>query len=423
MRPFNIILLLLVVSGSVLVTGAEESHDHGHEARAEAAHGEEENHDDDHEARAEAAHGEEAGHDDDHKARAETAHGEADHEGGAAAGVVELSAASIRAAGIRVTVLEPEVLPEFISAPGEIQLNQYRSAVVSPLIDAVVVRRLARLGDVVEAGQHLVTLSSLEVAAAQGELMIRATDWERVRKLGRESVSAKRYIEAEVAYQQARLRLLAYGLDEEQVGAIAGGNLKSALGEFDLHTPLAGTLVRDDFRVGERVEAGRSLFVVADEDHVWVEANLTPHQAEKTEIGMPAEINIAGDWHHGTVIQKHHLLDEQTRTILVRIALEPGEEDHHPGEFVQVAIALHGAGTETVLVAPEAALMRDGAGNWTVFVELEQGHFKQTRVSRGAAHRGKIPISGIAAGTPVVTEGAFYLAAELAKSGFDIHSH
>ena len=417
MKRIGIILLLAIALNGAVYAAAQERHDDDHEAHETLIH---------EEADYQEAHHEEAEHDEAGHGEAEheeAVHDEVGHEEEPAGGIVELSAESVRAAGIQVTVLEPEALPEFISAPGEIQLDQYRSAVVASMIDAVVVRRMARLGDAVETDQHLVTLSSVEVAAAQGELVIRANDWERVRKLGKEAVSAKRYVEAEVAYEQARLRLFSYGLDQGQVDAISGGDLKGALGEFDLHAPLPGTLVRDDFRVGERVEAGRSLFVVADESHVWVEASLTPGQAEKTEIGMPAEINIAGDWHPGTVIQKHHLLDEQTRTIPVRIDLEPGDEHHHPGEFVQVAIALHDAGTETVLVAPESALMQDGAGNWTVFVELERGHFRQTRVSRGAAHRGKIPISGIAAGTPVVTEGAFYLAAELAKSGFDIHSH
>ena len=253
--------------------------------------------------------------------------------------------------------------------------------------------------------------------------MIRSTEWQRVRTLGKEAVSAKRYIEAEVAYEQARLKLSAYGLDDRQIDAIAGRELKGSLGEFGLNAPVSGTIVRDDFRVGEHIEAGRSLFLIADENQLWVEANLSPIQAEHIEPGMPAQINIAGDWHGGTVIQQHHLLDEQTRTISVRIALEPGDEPHHPGEYVQVSIALQTAGTEPALVVPEAALMQDGEGNWTVFVEFERGHFKQTRIFRGAAHGGKIPISGIAEGASVVTEGAFYLAAELAKSGFDIHSH
>lgn len=413
----SIILLLIVALCGVLVITAEENHDDDHEDHVIAT---EEEHDDDHEDHVIAT-GED--HDDDHEDHAEATHGEADHEGESAAGVVELSAASIRAAGIQVTALTPELLPELISAPGEIQLNQYRSAEVTSLIDAVVIKRHARLGDEVETGRALVTLASIEVAAAQGELMIRSTEWQRVRALGKAAVSAKRYIEAEVAYEQARLKLSAYGLDDRQIDAIAGRELKGSLGEFGLNAPVSGTIVRDDFRVGQHIEAGRSLFLIADENQLWVEANLSPIQAENIEPGMPAQINIGGDWHGGTVIQQHHLLDEQTRTISVRIALEPGEEPHHPGEYVQVSIALQAAGTEPALVVPESALMQDGEGNWTVFVEFEQGHFKQTRIFRGAAHGGKIPISGIAEGASVVTEGAFYLAAELAKSGFDIHSH
>ena len=402
--------MLIVALCGVLVITAEENHDDDHEDHVIAT---EEDHDDDHEDHVIAT-------EEDH---AEAAHGEADHEGESAAGVVELSAASIRAAGIQVTTLTPELLPELISAPGEIQLNQYRSAEVTSLIDAVVIKRHARLGDEVETGARLVTLTSIEVAATQGELMIRSTEWQRVRALGKAAVSAKRYIEAEVAYEQARLKLSAYGLDDRQIDAIAGRELKGSLGEFELNAPVSGTIVRDDFRVGQHIEAGRSLFLIADENQLWVEANLSPLQAQNIKPGMPAQINIGGDWHGGTVIQQHHLLDEQTRTISVRIALEPGEEPHHPGEYVQVSIALQVAGTKPALVVPEAALMQDGEGNWTVFVELEQGHFKQTRIFRGAAHGGKIPISGIAEGASVVTEGTFYLAAELAKSGFDIHSH
>ena len=76
-----------------------------------------------------------------------------DHGEEAERGVVELSAESIQAADIHVTALKAEFLPEIISAPGEIRLDQYRSAEVTPLIDAVVIKRHARLGDEVKAGQ------------------------------------------------------------------------------------------------------------------------------------------------------------------------------------------------------------------------------------------------------------------------------
>jgi len=40
-----------------------------------------------------------------------------------------------------------------------------------------------------------------------------------------------------------------------------------------------------------------------------------------------------------------------------------------------------------------------------------------------ASERGMNLVSGIEPGTRVVTAGAFFLASELAKSGFDIHNH
>jgi len=218
-----------------------------------------------------------------------------------------------------------------------------------------------------------------------------------------------------VSFEQARLTLSAYGLDDKQIQALAGRDLTGSLGQFDLVAPVAGTVLQDSFRLGERVEAGRQLFLIADESRVWVQANLSPVQAKGIEVGSVASVNLGEHWHNGKVIQKHHMLDEHTRTIPVRIAIEPGEEHHHAGEFVQVAIAVdaeNAGGTASTFVVTESALMQDDQGSWTVFVEV-----------RGASRGGQIAISGFAEGTRVVTSGAFYLAAELAKSGFDIHNH
>ena len=410
-------LSMMALAAAVLVTAALTSSD----AAGQHTH-EEGEHVDSHEARQE-----------DHTDHEETPSGVGAHEDTpdgheehgeeAEGGVVELSAESIQAADIHVTALKSELLPEFISAPGEIQLDQYRSAEVTPLIDAVVVKRHARLGDEVKAGQPLITLASIDVAAAQGELRIVANEWQRVRRLGRGVVSAKHFVQARVAYEQGRLKLGAYGLDNKQINAVVTRKMKVALGQFQLNAPVSGTVLRDDFRVGQRIKAGHSLFLIADERRVWVEANLPPLQADQIEIGVSARVNIGGHWHEGKVIQKHHLLDEQTRTVRVRIAVTPRGEHHHAGEFVQVTIAADADHAEPTLAVPESALVQDDEGNWTVFVELNPGHFKQTRIHRGTARGKKIAISGIPEGTPVVTEGAFYLGAELAKSGFEIHSH
>lgn len=351
----------------------------------------------------------------------EDLHGDEGHEDEIT--LISVDAESSAIAGIRVETLYSQELNDFIVAPGEVQLDQYSSAEVSSLVDAIVVERHAQLGQEVEIGQPLVTLASVEVAAAKGELRITATEWRRVRSLGESAVGAQRYVQAEIAYQQARLRLRAYGLDEDQVESIANDASDLPLGNFNLVAPVYGTVLSDDFRAGQRISAGNSLFVIADESRVWIETHVSPRQANSLEIGMPAQVEINGHWHEGTLIQKHHMLDEQTRTVPVRIALSLMEEHHHAGEFVRVSLSVKSEEQSQAIVVPESALAIGGDGDWVVFVETESGVFSQLEVERGTPWGNNVPIFGVEEGTRVVTEGAFFLAAELAKSGFDIHNH
>jgi hypothetical protein len=71
---------------------------------------------------------------------------------------------------------------------------------------------------------------------------------------------------------------------------------------------------------------------------------------------------------------------------------------------------------------PEEALMRGSDGDWMVFVE-ENGEFKGVEVELGRQLGKSREIHGLPAGTKVVTKGAFYVAAEIAKGSFDAHNH
>ena len=93
----------------------------------------------------------------------------------------------------------------------------------------------------------------------------------------------------------------------------------------------------------------------------------------------------------------------------------------HPGVFVDVVI-VSGDG-EPVLALPETALSRSADGDWQVFVAVSEDSFRPVEVEVLATAAGSVVIDGLAAGTRVVTRGAFFLQSELAKGGFDPHSH
>ncbi len=335
---------------------------------------------------------------------------------------IELSPIQMSTAGIVVEPLTLRDIAVEINAPGEVKLNAYLTRKVTPRITAQIMQRHVRLGDHVVPGQVLVTLSSVEMAEAQGALQVAEREWQRVRKLGRKAVSDRRYTEAMVTSEQARSRVIAYGMTPGQVDALlAGKKGMRADGTFQLLAVHAGTVIRDDYIEGEFVEPGRVLIEISDESQIWVEANLPSAEAQNIEVGAAARVRVGDNWLPGTVIQSHHMLDEITRTRAVRIELPNPDEQLHPGLFVDTRI--QGSTVNEALAVPEDALLRSPDGDWVVFVEDEPRRFKPVEVEWLRTVNGLAVIEGVADGTRVVTSGAFFVQSELAKSGFQVHAH
>jgi RND family efflux transporter MFP subunit len=338
------------------------------------------------------------------------------------AGGIRLTPEQQATAGIVVEILQPRDMADELRAPGEIQLNAYATSRVAPRIAAQVVERQAQLGDTVEVGAPLVTLSSVEMAQAQGDLLVAEREWWRVSKLGREVVAEQRYTEARIAREQARARASTFGMTDDEIKQLVDtGKAELANGRFRLLAPQAGTVIRDEFIVGELVEPGRVLFEISDESLLWVEARLTPDEAARVAVNAPAIVLVGDRTVEGRVSQVHHALDEATRTLGVRIEVPNPEDRLHPGLFVEVRIV---SGTpEQVIAVPDNAVLRSPDGDWQVFVEHEPGEFEPREVEVLRSSAGQAVIEGLAPGTRVVTRGAFFLQSELAKSGFHIHDH
>jgi RND family efflux transporter MFP subunit len=339
------------------------------------------------------------------------------------AGVINLTPEQITTAGIEVTELALSDVANTFTAPGEVQLNDYRTVKITPRISAQIIKRHALLGDNVVVDQPLVTLSSVEMAEAEGELMVAEREWLRVKSLGRKVVSDKRYTEARVNRDQAKARVRAYGMSNEQINGLLDPKGKTvADGTFSLVATLEGRILHDDFIIGERVEPGRELMVIADESVMWVEARVRPEDAGQIRTGNPATIYMNDIAMPATVSQIHHTLDETTRTLAVRLEVENRDDHLHPGMFVNARIQTDNK--QQALSIPEAAVLRSPDGDWQVLVEQDEaGEFKAVEVELEYVSDGKAVITGIEPMTRVVTKGAFFVQSELAKSGFEIHDH
>jgi len=398
----------------------EENGDHGHDEKTHALSGHKKDaHDDEYEEKGDGDH-EEAGHDEHGEEKgAHEENGEGDHEEESS---VKLTAEQMEIAGIVSEAIQLQEVSDLIIAPGEVVLNAYQTTSVTPRVSAQVAKRHAKLGDEVKTGDPLLTLSSVAMANAQGELIVTEREWQRVKKLGRKVVSASRYTEARVAHEQAKARVLAYGMTVKQVRSfVQNGDASKANGTFQLLATQSGTVIKDGFILGELIEPGRVLFVISDESSLWVEAKLTPSQVKLVSPGNAVSITADNKTFPGKVVQVHHALDENTRTLGVRIEFANLDDDLHPGVFVQANIGSNNAAP--ALAVPVNAVLRSPDGDWMVFTEHEAGEFEPKEIELIRTVGDVSVIEGLEPGTRVVTQGAFFVQSELAKSGFEIHNH
>lgn len=430
----NKTLIAILVAGLTTATAShakesESEHAHEHEkVTTTAAHSEQDEHDDHREEnhvehdthdthKPDAEHGHE-----EHGAEAHSDHDEeaGEHGGHEEALSASLNPAQMTLADIQVEALAARPVDYQLYAPGETLSNGYTSYRVSPRVASVVLRRHVALGDHVKQGQPLVTLFSESVAQAQADYRTAWPEWQRVQELGRKTVGEQRYISTKANLEAARATLLAYGLSTSDLQSLTSQQ-SVALGEYTLRAEIDGAVLSDDFEQGQRIEAGAPLIALADEKQLWVEAHLPANLALTLGAGTPAEV-VTGDIRvKASVTQEAHTIDPITRTRTVRLLVDNPEHRLHPGQFAEVYFRFRTQ--EPVLAVPETALMRGADGDWTVFVEDHPGEFQPVEVALGRALGSLREITGVNPGTRIVTQGAFFVASQIAKGGFDPHNH
>ncbi len=415
---------LLISTYSLPAFAVEDEHGHGEVSAAVLASGEEE-HDkekhSDHEGHdthgSDAQHGHEEHGADTHDGQKseEDEHGHEEESDS-----VSLNTEQMNLADITVETLSAKNIDYLYYAPGEILSNAYTSYRVSPRVASVVLRRHVSLGDHVEQNQPLVTLFSESVAQAQASYRTAWPEWERVQKLGRRAVGEQRYISAKTSLEVARATLFSYGLSDDDL-MLLKAQKSVALGEYTLRAEIDGAVLSDDFEQGQRIEAGAALISLANEKQLWVEAHLPANLTLTLDEGTQAEV-VAGDTHMmASVTQEAHTIDPVTRTRTVRLLLNNPEHRLHPGQFAEVFFRFKTQ--KAVLAVPETALMRGADGDWTVFVEDHPGEFEPVEVELGRALGPLREIMGVEPGSRIVIQGAFFVASQIAKGGFDPHNH
>ncbi|MXR67831.1 HlyD family efflux transporter periplasmic adaptor subunit [Shewanella sp. JBTF-M18] len=398
---FGVLMSMTAVGGVAL--GAE-----GHDHKAESAKGQvsQEQIQDQ---------GQEPGHGDgDEGAHGnEEAHGDQEAHGGE----LVLSEEQRQLAGIRVEQVSSQGFSLAAVATATLVVDRERTVTLAPQLDVRVLARHVVPGQEVTKGQPLLTLGGAAVAQAQADYINAAAEWGRVKRMSQSAVSASRRLQAQVDAELKRAILGALKMTPTQIKALESD--PEIIGSYRLLAPLDGRVQQDVAMKGQVFTGGTALMQLTDESHLWVEAQVTPTQSQQIKVGSKALVKVGDFSLEAEVIGRSHEIDSVTRTEQILVAFANPGHVLHAGQFAEIYLADN---NQDGVILPDAALTRGGDGDWQVFVEEGDG-FEAVEVEVSERQRGMNLVQGLSPEMRVVVSGAFFLASEQAKSGFDIHNH
>ena len=336
---------------------------------------------------------------------------------------VTLSDVQRQRIGITTAILAEQAVATTVRRTAEVATDATKSAQIAAGVAGIVRRIHAMQGDVVSVGAPLVTLDSSDLAVLQGaflnandRLELAEVSLNREKRLWEQKITSEEaYLDSKRMYQEARINvrtaeqaLQALGVDPKSVG-------EGRIGSVTLHSPIAGSLLSYAAFLGENVAADMPLFTVADLSSVWVQAQLYSTDLGRVAVGEPATILVSGSNVNltGKVAQVVPNIGDATRTAIAIIVVDNPAQTLIPGQFVTAELPLKEKRT-TVLV-PETALVRNAGGQWQIFIETETNTFAPTEITIDDRVAAGVLISGAPLGATVVTDGAFFLRAELDK--------
>lgn len=349
-------------------------------------------------------------------------------------GVLRLTPEQVALAEIVSGVAQAGTIATELNLNGEVTLPQDRVAEIVPRVPGVVEEVMASLGAEVIGGEVLAVIQSRELAdgvadflAARERLALAQSRFAREETLWKKKISPEQeYLEVRQALSEARIeqrtteqKLRALGMSSAQLQAFTD-RPNDALTRYSLTAPFSGTIIARHVTQGEQVNGENALFRIAQLDKLWVIASVYPKDIASIKKGQSASVSVQSypsQRFSGTVTWVASVIDQQTRTLPIRVELENLEGLLKAGMFARVAVAV--SKTESALVVPRSAVQTQ-KGEPIVFIDKGNGEYERREVLIGSESSDAIEIiKGISPGEKVVSKGAFTLKSESDKAGFE----
>lgn len=348
--------------------------------------------------------------------------------------LVDMTASAQKHVGLVVAPAEVKQLTRYLTVTGTVQPIDSKVAQISPLAQGRILEVHAKVGDRVDVGQTLAIFDNIEAGELLTQELSARADLERMKAqlipainqaersrrladIGAGSVkdyesskAEQKEIEANISSQQAVIdgihqKLRRFGVPDNR----ANGTLTA------LKAPFSGVVIKAQASPGDVVDAGRTVFAIANLSHVWVQAEVYEKDLASVHVGQNAFITVdtyPNRSFEGRVAYISDVIDPQTRT--ARVRCDVANPDLLLKTDMFASIKLPTKFSKRAIAVPSSALQEVGGKN-VVFIRRTPTQFEARGVEKGATVGDLTEIvSGLSEGEPVVTQGAFHLKSILA---------
>jgi len=326
---------------------------------------------------------------------------------GLPASAIRIPAERQQLIGVKYATVEWDESGRALRTVGTVTFDERRVAHVHPRFEGWIEQVLVDFtGEVVAAGQPMLTIYSPEMLASQQELLLAA----RARDLMAANPLAEAARHGESLFAAARRRLELWDLSADHIEQVltTGQTIRSVT----IRAPMGGVVLERSAFPNQRVNPDSDLYTIADLSRVWIMADVFESDVASISIGSPAYLMFP---YEGTrplgakVTYVQPQVDPTTRTLKVRLEVANPGLRLKPEMFVNVEFGIPG---QKRLVVPADSVL-DTGDRHTVFVDLGDGFLEPRPVDVGPASGDRVVImSGLAAGERIVASGTFLVDSE-----------
>ena len=346
---------------------------------------------------------------------------------------------SVKDIGLECSAADIQPLKKELVIAAILTAHQDREAQVGTMVQGRVSKVLVNLGDRVQIGQELMQIEGVEIGEiksgfikAKAHLAYADAAFRRQQALMEQNIGAqKSLLEAQAEFEKARAeftaedrRIHSIGLNDEDVEKFvdnsSGNSIESHIGGIlPIKAPIAGVVFERNVVIGQLVDPSTTAFKIINTSVLWVDGQV--HEGDVSALRGRPEVTVVVPPVSRTAIRAQLLyvgetVDQQTRMVKVRAAVQNSAQMLKPGMFAEMHIP-SGENLKGIVVREES-LIKDGSEHY-VFVALNDTTFEKREVVPGLVSGELVEVkTGVSRGEKVVTKGSFMLKSELKKDTF-----